>query len=269
VKLIKVGSPTDNYWFTIEANNGGVPSNTPLATSDYYDASRLTTTATWVRIPFRTPYSVSAATQYHLVMYGDFTVSATNYIGWRMDGSAAAYGNGSKALYDSDTTTWTSDTDDDMMFKVYVTENDTSVTLPSGYSQYAKIGYCYNNGSSNLKHFWQQDRTVFCGYDDDWQIGALADTTPALVSLSAFLPPVDCIADWIIYNAGGGNVSLGVLNSPDLTATLTDERVGVNRSTCSTIVVNGLPSLAMSAYQGVMYITNAGTTNLYLNTYRW
>lgn len=62
VKLIKTGSPTGNYWFTIEANNGGVPSNTPLATSDYYDASRLTTTATWVRIPFRTPYSISAAT---------------------------------------------------------------------------------------------------------------------------------------------------------------------------------------------------------------
>jgi hypothetical protein len=33
VELIKVGTPTGNIWFTIEANSAGVPSNTPLATS--------------------------------------------------------------------------------------------------------------------------------------------------------------------------------------------------------------------------------------------
>jgi hypothetical protein len=69
------------YFARLEADNGGVPSNTPLATSDKLDVSRMTTTATWVRIPFRTPYSFSSATTYHLVLQGDYTVSATNYLG--------------------------------------------------------------------------------------------------------------------------------------------------------------------------------------------
>jgi hypothetical protein len=158
-----------------------------------------------------------------------------------------------------------------MMFKIYVTENDVNVsgTYPTGYSQYAKIGYCYNNGSSNLKHFWQQGRTVFCGYDDDWQVGALTDTTPALIHLAAFLPPVDCVADWIAYNASGGTQGVGVLTATDITSTLTDERVGVIRGTASTTTITTLPALVLSAYQGMYYITSTGTTNLYLTTYRW
>lgn len=271
VKLIKVGTPTGNYWFTVEANNGGVPSNTPLATSDYYDASRLTTTATWVRLPFRSPYSVSAATQYHLVMYGDFTVSATNYIGWRMDGSAGAYANGSKALYDSDTTTWTADADDDMMFKVYVTENDVAMgpgVYPTGYSQYAKIGYCYNNASSNLKHFWQIDRQVFCGYDDDWQIGALTSTTPALVDLAAFVPPVPVALQLLGYNGSAAHVAFGTLTSVDLTGTSTDERVGLVRGYTGTGETRAFNDLTTN-YHGLMYLTSAGTLNLYLSRFTW
>lgn len=161
VELIKVGSPTGNIWFTIEANSGGVPSNTPLATSWKFDVSKIPTTAggTAMRIPFMTPYSVSASTIYHIVAYGDWTVSATDYIGWRMDGSAAGYTGGSKALFDSDTSTWTADTDDDMMLKIYIERNnvDFSTTVPSGYT-YALIGYCYNDSGGNLVAFVQQDR---------------------------------------------------------------------------------------------------------------
>jgi len=268
VKLIKAGTPTGNFWFTLEANNGGVPSNTPLATSDKLDVSRMTTTATWVRIPFRTPYSFSSATTYHLVLQGDYTVSATNYLGWRMDGSAAAYANGSKALYDSDTTTWTTDTDDDMLAKIYVTENDTSVTL-NGYTNYAKIGYVYNDSGSNFKHFHQSDRTVCCGYDDSWQVGALTSTTPALIDTAAFLPPIPHSVELLAYNGTACSLVFGTLECTDLVSTITTELIGVTRHQLNTAYASAIGKMALSEYQGLMYLTSAGTLNLYISVFEF
>ncbi|MGL4296266.1 MAG: hypothetical protein ACRCTG_11160 [Aestuariivirga sp.] len=268
VKLIKTGTPTGNFWFTIEANSGGVPSNTPLATSDYYDASRITTSATWVRLPFRTPYSVSAATQYHLVMYGDYTVSATNYLGWRMDGSAAGYANGSKALYDSDGPTWTADTDDDLLFKVYITENDTSVTLPSGYTRKAKLGYVRNNGSSNLVAFTQRDRVVQGGMSADWLVLTSTATTPTLIDLRGALPPVPCTATLLDSSGTGHSAALGGLTVTDLTLTYSDARVGVLRYYNAGVSVIS-PRLAVSEYAGCMWVTEAGSVDLYVVQYEW
>ena len=269
VKLVKTGTPTGNCWYTLEANNGGVPSNTPLATSDKLDVARLTTTATWVRIPFRTPYSISSATTYHIVLQGDYTVSATNYMGWRMDGSAAAYANGNKSLYDSDSGgVWTQDTDDDMCLKVYVTRNDTSVTL-NGYTNYAKIGYCYNNGSSNLKHFMQTNRTVCCGYDADWKIGALTSTTPALVDLAAFVPPIGMKLQLLAYNGSACELVFGTLAATDLVSTVTTELIGTTRHHLSAAFVDAVGDLEIDSYQGLMYLTSAGTLNLYVNSFTW
>mgnify|MGYP001585006757 CR=1 FL=1 len=267
VKLIKTGTPTGNYWFTIEANNGGVPSNTPLATSDKYNVSRLTTTACVVRLPFRTPFSASAATQYHVVMYGDFTVSATNFASWRMDGSAATYANGSKALFDSDTSTWTTDTDDDMWLQVYVTRNDTSLVVPTGY-RYAHVGWVYNDSGSNFKHFWALDRRVFCGYDDSWQIGALTSTTPLLVSLFEFLPPVAMRVSFLHYNGTVSYIGLGDLPVTDLTLTQTDELIGSIRN-YNAGVPESIGPLTLNPFQGIMFITTGGTMALYVSSFEF
>lgn len=269
VKLLKTGTPTGNYWFTIEANNGGVPSNTPLATSDKYDVSRLTTTATIVRLPFRTPATISAATQYHLVMYGDYTVSATNFASWRMDGTAATYANGSKALFDSDTSTWTTDTDDDMYAKIYITRNDTALTMPSGYPQYALIGHAINNGSSNLKHFWTKDRTVFCGHDTDWKVGGIASTTPLLVDLFAFAPPRPIVLEFSIYNGTAASMKIGNLSATDVASNGINERIGSIEMTVNTTYTSTTGSFVTDAYQGFMFVTNGGTSNIYVENYTW
>lgn len=142
VKLIKVGAPGGQIWFTIETDSGGVPSGTAVATSEPFNIAKIPTAAVLMRIPFRTPPTISAFTQYHIVAQGNWAVSATDYVGWRMDGSAATYINGSKALWDSDTSTWTADTDDDLIFRVYIERNKTSVTVPAGYRK-AFLGYAY------------------------------------------------------------------------------------------------------------------------------
>ena len=269
VKLVKTGTPTGNYWFTIEANSGGVPSGTPLATSDKYDAARLTTTAGPVRLPFRTPFSASAATQYHVVMYGDYTVSATAFVSWQMDGTAATYANGSKALFDSDTSTWTTDADDDMWLRVYVTRNDTALVVPTGY-RYAHIGWVHNNAGSNFKHFWQVGRTLMGGYEADWKIGAFTNTTPGLVDASQYLPPVPVSVTLMFYNDFATEVAIGVLAASDMTSTASAERAGILRGL---VAVNGrteiVGPLTVEAYQGVMFVTSGGTANTYMAALTW
>lgn len=159
VKLIRSGTPVGNYWFTIESNSGGVPSGVALATSRKYNAGiHSTGTAHYIRIVFDTPATLSTATQYHLVMQGDYSVSGANYMAWRADTTAAGYASGSKAAYDG--ATWTNDTDDDFLFNMWTTENDTSVTLPTGYTRKALIGYVYNNSGSNFVPFQALNRRV-------------------------------------------------------------------------------------------------------------
>lgn len=266
VKLIKVGTPSGNYWFEIQSNNGGAPSNTILATSDKYDASLLSTSAQWVRVPFRTPYSVSAATQYHVVMRGDYTISASNYLGWRMDGSAAGYTKGSKSLCNADTGgTWTTDTDDDMLLKVYVTRNDTAVTLPSGYTQRALIGYVYNDGSSNFKPFWQKDRRVFTGHGTEWRITNSFTTTAAtLIDLSSYLPPVPVWCSFTSYNTSlaASNV-LGRIPATDAVGTPTSNQGKTVRWTGGAAYTTTSPGLTLE-YQAAMLATEQGTLSLWL-----
>lgn len=163
IKVLKTGAPVGNFWLTIEANNAGVPSGTPLATSDKFDVSRLQTAAMTLRIPFRTPVSLSAATQYHLVLQGDFTIGAAD-MSWRADTTAPTYANGTAATFDG--ATWTADAAKDFTFKLYVTRNDVAVTMPSGYTQKALVGYAYNDASSNLVRFRQANRK--------WKYGQVA-----------------------------------------------------------------------------------------------
>lgn len=268
VKLIKVGTPTGNLWLELQSDSGGVPSNTVLASTWKLDVSRISTTATVVRLPFLVPYSVSAATLYHLVAQGDWTVSATNYIGWRMDGSAAVYSNASKALYDSDTTTWTADTDDDMWFKLYVERNnvDFSTTVPSGY-RYALIGYVYNDSGGNFWPFSQENRS--------WrhvrpQPNALAinETAAALTltDLRSFVPAVQSLA--IELNLTGTGAALAAVTVGDIThVDLVDGSVNVgylNRlRTESTVEVLGATYTFQLPYCAV-YTDGTANADLYV-----
>src|SRR5262249_5963571 len=98
--LRSAGLANTNVWFTIEADSAGSPSGTPLATSDKFDAGRINLTAAgFIRFPFRTPATLSAATTYWLVFQGDYTIAGGNYIQW--NGTAASsYGSGQSKRFD-------------------------------------------------------------------------------------------------------------------------------------------------------------------------
>lgn len=274
VELIKVGTPTGNIWFTIEANSGGVPSNTPLATSWKFDVSKIPTTAggTTMRIPFLVPATVSAATLYHIVAYGDWTVSATNYIGWRMDGSAAAYAGGAKALFDSDTSTWTTDTDDDLWVRVYIERNniDFSTTVPAGY-RYALIGYCYNDSGGNLVPFRQRDR--------EWRLANIGSNglvvnenagALALVDLRSYLPASTSIFTTLAVTGTGAAVGFGSMG--DITAT----HINAAGSTGTALYIGwwgsgevpGSPGSLILLYNALLIDATSGS-DLYIYGFRW
>jgi hypothetical protein len=272
VKLIKVGTPTGNLYFTIESNSGGVPNNTPLATSVKIDASRILTTATWVRVPFITPASISAATQYHLVAQGDWTVNATNYIGWRMDGSAAAYANGSKALFDSDTSTWTADTDDDLLAKIYITENDVafSSTVPSGY-RYALIGYAYNDSSGNFYAYRQiANAWRYSRLDLNAQIVNEFSGSLTLIDLRAYVPPLYALtAIFGLTGTGTGatSASIGDIRATDIVqGTMTGMLLGLYAPSVTEYVTD-IGTCPLS-YSAVMADGGSGA-DLYILGFDW
>lgn len=152
--------------------------------------------------------------------------------------------------------------------KAYITRNDVAVTLPSGYTQQSAIGYVYNNASSNFKHFWAKDRKVFCGYDDDWQVGALTSATADLVSLAGFLPPMPVVAQFSMHNGSSSNLVIGNLPATDLVTTLASEAIGSIKAYSPGAPVQ-YGEMVVDPYQGLMYAVSAGTLNLYVNAFEW
>lgn len=122
--LKKTGTPagTDTITLAIQTNSSGVPSGTPVTngTATAVDISdTLTTSYAWVTFTFATAPSLTAGTQYHLVLSGAFTVSGTNYVLWGIDNYDVIYPDGSMSVYDG--TTWTTEPLYDACFEIYIT----------------------------------------------------------------------------------------------------------------------------------------------------
>ena len=122
--LKKTGTPagTDTLTLVIQTNSSGVPSGSAVTngTSSTVDISdTLTTSYAWVEFTFTTNPSLTAGTQYHLVLQGAFTISTSNYVQWGADNYDIIYANGSMSYYDD--TTWITDNLYNACFEVYIT----------------------------------------------------------------------------------------------------------------------------------------------------
>ena len=267
-RFIKVGTPTGatQFWFTIEADSSGAPSGTPLATSDKLDATLVSTSAQWIRFPFRSPLTPTAATTYWLVAQGSYDVSGTNTLKWG-NNSAGGYASGTGAIYNG--TSW-SNTTDDFAFKIYTTRNDASVTMPSGYDQKCKVGYVYNDSGSHLDPFVAQDRYVQVYQVQT--IGSITATIPTLTDVSAFFPPGPIRADIVFYNGTLSAFSYvaGAPNGYDVTGGSEPGPGGqiVSRTAAAVAGTNVYASL-FTEYQGLYAYVSAGTEVLSVVGYRW
>lgn len=189
VLIKKIGAPTGNVRLVLHADSAGDP-GTLLALSDEMEITNLSTTATWVRFIFRSPATLSALTQYHLVMEGTYAISGANHIRWEAD-SAQPYPRGTLKGFDG--ASW-SGIGADATFKVYVTRNETAVTMPVGWDQKCHIGYVYNDAGSDFKRFIAQNRFVkFAGPNADTSAGDTATTTPTINDIPSLIPPAKSV----------------------------------------------------------------------------
>lgn len=216
--LLKVGAPTGKIWFTIETDTAGKPSGTVLATTNAYDVSRLPTAAEIdVRFTIISSPTLSTATQYHLVAQGNWTVSAVNYAAWSYQ-TGDLYNDGDKALYDSDTLTWTTTAGHDMTFDVSVDIDDGSVALPTGYTKKCFLGWVWNNASSNFVQFIQVERSrrhasVVRADDSILTMSG----SPEFIDLWFVLPPRKIIKAFIALTGAGFSTAVAAIG--DLRAT--------------------------------------------------
>lgn len=122
--LKKTGTPaaTDTVTLEIQTDSSGVPSGTAVTngTATAVDISdSLTTSYAWITFTFATNPSLTAGTQYHLVLSGAFTIDSSNCVYWGADNYDVIYGDGSMSVNDG--TTWTTETNYDACFEVYIT----------------------------------------------------------------------------------------------------------------------------------------------------
>ena len=260
VQLLKNLSPTGNMWLTLEADSGGYPSGTALATSDKLDVSLIASSAQFVRFIFRIPASLTATTQYHIVMQGDYTASDTVNLSWYAH-SVGTYAGGQAASFYSGTWALVGGGGYDFVFKVYVTQNDTALTMPSGYDQYALIGWVYNNSSSNFVFMSAVDRDV-SGTQTLIVSGGTA-TVLTLLDLSAIAPPVASVIDkWQYYQSTSGattNVS------PSIAGINTIGWTSDSVLNYSIAVGVGVPT----EFQYLYYSVSAGASTIRVRGYQW
>ncbi len=186
VQLIRNNGVAGTVWFTLESDSGGSPSGTVLATSDKINANNISTSQQVLQVVFRTPYTVAASTQYHLVMHGDYTKSDTVYIGWR-GLVAGGYSNGSAKEYNG--SVWSAASGvGDFYFSAHLEFNNAAVVMPGAYDQKCLVGHAYNDSSSDFIAFNALDRCVFY-QRRTLSIGSVGATNNlALFGLSARLP---------------------------------------------------------------------------------
>jgi|SRR6266850_500340 len=207
--LVRTGAVVGNIWFTIESDNAGSPSGTILAISDKMDAGAMALTGfqsmdQWIRFVFRNPATLATATQYHLVLQGDYARSDTIFIAWH-GVVAGGYANGISKDFNG--TVWGATPGAnglDRTFAIYVTRNDTALTFPSGYDQSCKLnpGF-FNNSGSDFDAINVRDRevTLMSGK----ATGQFVNGLPHQVSLSTIIPP----GRITVVGAGGITVGTG------------------------------------------------------------
>jgi len=124
--LKKVESPTDKMTLEIQGDTAGLPDDTPIAngTSAEVEMSDVDTNWEWFPFVFGTAPTLTADTQYHLVLVSPDQAAAdsTNYIAWACDLSGH-YPYGNSAWYDKDTTDWTAKSGRNYLFKADIGYN--------------------------------------------------------------------------------------------------------------------------------------------------
>lgn len=255
LKLAKIATPTGNLWITVQNDDGvGNADGTILATSEYLPVETLSSSTTTFRFVFPTNLTLTSGSRYHLVAEGDWPYQVTSTdansigfvgntatvlqpgqqqwmanVGYTSGNLIIAQGYGDCRVWNVYTSTWkvaanaigVGSGPSDLWFAINLEQNDTSLSLPSGYNQYALISYVCNDASSNFKEYHQFNRTISTGYEAAWKVyddGTVSQGTIPL-DVAPGLPPISTAARFLCTGlATSGFVQFGGRYSLDLAA---------------------------------------------------
>lgn len=210
LEISKTGTPTGLIWVTLEADSGGFPSGTALATSRIMDVARLPTDKARMRFLFDTNTSVSLSTTYHVVYQGDYTTSDANYTTiWGL--TANGYASGSASEF---RVSWFNSAGlggaSDLWFKTFVRSTPITLpTLPTGYDERCLISYVYNDSAGRFKQYTQKTHSMVMATSGDWRAFTTITGLIEAVDLGPFIPPVKhCSVQFVSYNTSGSQVRL-------------------------------------------------------------
>ena len=143
------GTPGD-ITVRIETDTAGKPSGTLANANATATISAFTsTTYAWVTVEFTTAFSLSATTQYHIVLK---TAAAANdnYYAWQADGSSPTYTSGSDNRSTDGGSTWTIDTGTDLFFRVYSATTSVNCSLVTKVGGTKKIYFGTGNPTGTV-----------------------------------------------------------------------------------------------------------------------
>ncbi len=148
--LRKYGSPTGTLTARIETVSGGNPTGTLVdvnATATYSEAS-LTTSFAQVTFNFAGVFSLSATTDYALVLQTDRSQSDTNYVAWGADISSPSYSAGSGKSYNG--SSWDAESVD-FIFAIYENgiQYDSRALVDDWDTALAVFGNRFDDGSGS------------------------------------------------------------------------------------------------------------------------
>jgi hypothetical protein len=199
-----------------------------------------------------------------MVLYGTFTISTTNYIDTAMSNSGL-YAGGTTYAYNGSAwialgAAW------DYVFRTYVTQNDAALTMPSGYDQYAQVGWVYNNSSSNFNPFTAADRRVRT-LAPVVLVGSFTSNVPTLTDLSAFVPPVPVLVGNIGAHSAGA--SYGQLAATFVSSIANPGYGGANYIRIGEAAVYYPGEDVFSEFAAVYVNTGAATFYSYVTGFGW
>jgi hypothetical protein len=259
----KSAAPTGQIWCELLATSAGVPTGSPLATSDKLDVANISTSDQAAWFVFRSPPTLTAGVTYAIVLTGNYSYSVTDRI-LIAKNSAGGYAAG--ALYYDLSGAWSTSgvVGHDAWFQLYVTENDAPVTMPSGYDQRCLIGWVYNNSSSNFWKFAAIDRECHYPHFDLLAVNASAVTVPTLTNLAVFVPPVPALITKVFCQASAAATAVLLSTTPGGDASLSWASAG-NTSYGQDVVAN-VPVEFQHCYYAA---TGGGSGYVYIRGFKW
>jgi hypothetical protein len=174
ILLKKTGTPTGNLTLAIYSNTAGMPNAVITnGTANVVAASTLTTGYTLIRFTWSTPPTITASTQYHLVLTTADSASNTNYVEWGIDISTPPYANGALALLQS--ASW-------------------GAASPAADGIFDLYGVTATFGSTMTPGLWISTQSDIVGRNDDGA-GADSATNTTFKNTSGVTLDVTCIVE--------------------------------------------------------------------------